>query len=66
MKAKAEVEGLYNYEVGFSKVIEEIIRSKKPLVGHNMFLDILFVYHQFIDDLPSSLNEFIPKVILLA
>jgi hypothetical protein len=43
-------------------VIEEIIKSKKPLVGHNMFLDMLFVYQQFIDDLPESLPEFIVKV----
>ena len=61
-KETYEIEGLANYEIGFSKVIEEIIRSKKPLIGHNMFLDMLFIYQQFIDDLPNSLGEFIPKV----
>ena len=64
MRANMEIEGLANYEIGFSKVIEEIIKSKNPLVGHNMFLDILFIYQQFIDDLPPSLSEFIPKVML--
>jgi hypothetical protein len=52
---------LADYEMGFSKVIEELIHAKKPIIGHNMFLDILFIYYQFIDDLPASLSEFIPK-----
>lgn len=60
---RLEIDGLAEYEIGFSKVIEEIILAKKPLIGHNMFLDILFVYQQFIDDLPPSLSEFIVKVI---
>jgi hypothetical protein len=43
-EVNAEIAGLIEYEMGFSKVIEEIINAKKPLIGHNMFLDILFVY----------------------
>lgn len=39
-----EIEALTDYEIGFSKVIEEIIISKRPLVGHNMFLDMLFIW----------------------
>ena len=54
-----EIEGLTDYEIGFSKVIEEIIIAKKPLVGHNMFLDLLFIWQQFVDDLPETLAEFI-------
>lgn len=50
-----EIMGLTDYEMGFSKIIEEIIHAKKPLIGHNMFLDIMFVYQQFIDDLPQTL-----------
>lgn len=57
-----EIEGLTDYEIGFSKVIEEIINAKKPLVGHNMFLDIMFVWQQFVDDLPLTLPEFIAMV----
>ena len=37
---KTEVESLYEYELGFSRVIEVMIASKKPLIGHNLFLDI--------------------------
>ena len=51
--------------MGFTKVIEEIIQSKKPLVGHNMMFDIMFLYQQFIDDLPETLSEFFAKVSLL-
>ena len=58
----AEINGLADYEIGFSKVIEEMINAKKPLIGHNMFLDIMFIYEQFIDDLPPYLPEFISKV----
>jgi poly(A)-specific ribonuclease len=57
-----EINGLTDYEIGFSKVIEELVKSQKPLIGHNMFLDILFIYQQFIDDLPTTLSEFIVKV----
>lgn len=39
-----EIQDITDYEIGFSKVIEEIINAKKPLVGHNMMLDIMFVY----------------------
>ena len=51
--------------MGFSKIIEELIQAQKPLIGHNMFLDILFIYQQFIDDLPPTLSEFITKVRIL-
>ena len=61
-KLNVERVGLTDYEVGFSRVIEEIINSKKPLIGHNMFLDIMFIWQQFVDDLPATLSEFIHKV----
>lgn len=54
-----ETESLFEYELGFSRVIEVMIKARKPLVGHNMFLDILFVYQQFIADLPDSLEVLI-------
>jgi len=56
---KHETETLVEYELGFSRVVEIIIKSKKPLIGHNMFLDIMYLYQQFIADLPDTLDEFI-------
>jgi poly(A)-specific ribonuclease len=49
---------LFRYELGFSQVIEILIEQKKPMVGHNMFLDMLFMYSQFIGVLPKTLIEF--------
>ena len=43
---------------GFSRVIQFIIESKKPVVAHNCLYDIMRIYHQFVDDLPSSYQDF--------
>ena len=43
---------------GFSRVIDALIESKKPLVGHNCFLDIMKIYHQFYKPLPYSYSGF--------
>lgn len=56
---KCEADSLFQYELGFSRVIELMIKSKKPLVGHNMFLDVMFLYDHFIADLPPTLKQFI-------
>lgn len=47
--------------MGFSAVIQELIAAKKPIVGHNMIYDIIYLYNQFIDDLPDTYNEFSHK-----
>lgn len=49
-------------EMGFSLIIEFIIQSKKPIVGHYLILDILFIYESFIDDLPDDFSLFKKKV----
>ena len=43
---------------GFSRVIDALIESKKPVVGHNCFLDIMKIYHQFYKPLPYSYSGF--------
>ena len=43
---------------GFSRVIQIIIENQKPLVAHNCLYDIMRIYHQFVDDLPSSYEDF--------
>lgn len=48
--------------MGFSLVVEELIKAKKPIVGHNMIYDVLYLYNQFIDDLPPTYHEFIKEV----
>ncbi|KAI9294691.1 ribonuclease CAF1 [Neoconidiobolus thromboides FSU 785] len=47
-------------KVGFRKVIDCMIKSKKPLIGHNMFLDICHLLKQFvITPLPDSYKDFL-------
>jgi poly(A)-specific ribonuclease len=45
-------------ELGFSRVIDLIVKSKTPIVGHNMIYDLAFMYHQFIADLPPTFIEY--------
>jgi hypothetical protein len=40
-----EIDELFNHEIGFSKIIEKIINSKKIVVGHNMLFDVCFIYN---------------------
>ena len=49
-------------ELGFSNLIQKIIDAKKTIIGHNPFLDILFIYHNLIGDLPDDYNKFKEKV----
>lgn len=44
--------------IGFSKVIRFIIENNKPIVGHNLFLDLMHTFNQFIGKLPQTYGEF--------
>lgn len=43
---------------GFLEVIETIILNKKPLVGHNLSLDLVQIINQFIEQLSDDYNSF--------
>ncbi|XP_059091815.1 pre-piRNA 3'-exonuclease trimmer-like isoform X1 [Tigriopus californicus] len=62
---KKQMETNLDEQRGFSQVIEAIIKAKKPIVGHNCLLDLVRIYQQFIDDLPSTLERFRVKVRIL-
>ena len=49
-------------EKGIKNIIEKIISSKKPIVGHNCFIDLLFIMSHFMDDIPKTFKNF--KLIL--
>ena len=59
-----EVSFNFNYNdiaeesLGFSKIIQSIIHFKKPLVGHNVLLDLMHIIHQFVAPLPSNYEDF--------
>ncbi|KAH9102129.1 hypothetical protein AeMF1_021265 [Aphanomyces euteiches] len=44
--------------IGFSKVIQILGKSNKPVVGHNCLLDFVYLFHQFCGPLPPTLVEF--------
>lgn len=56
-KAK-EKEEFVESQVGFTTIIELLIESKKPLVVHNGYLDMLFIYSHFIEYLPHDYEVF--------
>lgn len=49
--------------IGFRKVIDAIIEAKKPIVGHNCWLDLCHIYAKFIGPLPPSFPEFSREVL---
>ncbi|TMW66035.1 hypothetical protein Poli38472_003800 [Pythium oligandrum] len=51
--------------IGFSRVIELISDSKKPVVGHNALLDFVYVFSQFYKPLPDTLAEFKQQLVEL-
>ncbi|XP_015602322.1 pre-piRNA 3'-exonuclease trimmer isoform X2 [Cephus cinctus] len=47
-----------DYYIGFSKVFKLLINLKKPIVGHNVLLDLMLMHHQFYKPLPKRYSEF--------
>ncbi|KAJ3280896.1 hypothetical protein HK104_000340 [Borealophlyctis nickersoniae] len=44
--------------IGFRRVMEAISESGKPVIGHNMYLDLCHTYHHFHRRLPNELEDF--------
>lgn len=53
-----EQEQAFEYMRGFSRVIQSIVDSRKVIVGHNSFVDLLFMYQSLIEELPKKLSLF--------
>jgi len=51
-------EKLVDSMLGFTKVIRYISKSGKVYIGHNCLLDLLKIYHQFVQPLPPTYKEF--------
>ena len=52
------IENLINDELGFSNLFEYLINKKIPLIGHNIYFDMMFLYDKLIDDLPEKFYDF--------
>ena len=48
----------YNSKVGFRRVWNMIKGRKTPYIGHNCFMDLMFMYSHFENPLPPSLDQF--------
>jgi hypothetical protein len=63
-KALEEIEGKHrtleetvmHSLLGFSRLFKLLVELKKPIVGHNILLDLMIMYNQFHEQLPSKLN----------
>jgi len=44
-KLKKLVDELFIKELGFALVVEELIQAKKPIIGHNMIYDVMYLYN---------------------
>ncbi|XP_035394755.1 poly(A)-specific ribonuclease PNLDC1 isoform X3 [Cygnus atratus] len=43
---------------GFTNLFQILVKAKKPLVGHNMFVDLCHLHDKFYKPLPESYEEF--------
>lgn len=56
------IETLTNNELGFSQFIQLIINKKLPIIGHNIYFDMMFIYDKLIGDLPEKFYSFKKKI----
>lgn len=47
--------------MGFSLIVQEMIKAQKPLIGHNLIYDMGFFYDQFVAPLPETFLEYTQK-----
>jgi poly(A)-specific ribonuclease len=45
-------------EVGFRRVVELLINSKKPLLGHNCNLDLIHLIDKFYSPVPKDYEKY--------
>ena len=51
--------------MGFSRIVDILIKTKKPMTGHHMIFDLAYIMNQFIENLPETYIEFAAKIHLL-
>lgn len=51
-------DNLMNHLLGFSQIISLLATYQKPIIGHNIFLDIVLLHTQFIGPLPMKYSKF--------
>ncbi|KNE67951.1 hypothetical protein, variant [Allomyces macrogynus ATCC 38327] len=46
----------------FGKVMDALVAAQKPVIGHSIWFDLLFIWHELVDDLPPTLADFCAAV----
>lgn len=52
-----------NHLLGFTRILNLIIKYKKPIIGHNLFMDLVLLHNQFLGPLPKNYMEFKKNII---
>lgn len=61
-KHKSLEEDMLDSLLGFSRLFKLLIELKKPIVGHNLLLDLMIMYNQFHEQLPTQFSDFKEKI----
>lgn len=57
-KKEKEKEQAILDQIGVRRVFDALVKAQKPLIGHNMLLDVCHIYDAFIGPLPVSAEAF--------
>ncbi len=61
-RAKEEVDAILDQAMGFTKIWYLLKKYQVTLVGHNCFLDLLFMFSHFEEELGPNFEEFLHRV----
>ncbi|XP_069669243.1 pre-piRNA 3'-exonuclease trimmer-like isoform X3 [Periplaneta americana] len=59
---KSLEEDIMDSLLGFSRLFKLLTELKKPIVGHNLLVDLMIMYNQFHEHLPTHLTHFKKKI----
>ena len=61
-KDENKVKELVQDELGFSLYIEYLCKKQIPIIGHNIYYDMMFLYDKLIGDLPDDFYSYKQKI----
>jgi len=61
---KKEEQEAFDTLIGFSKFFSLLVEKDIPIVGHNLLLDLMMMFQQFIGPLPGNITFLFAIIIL--
>ncbi|KAF3289617.1 hypothetical protein TWF173_010721 [Orbilia oligospora] len=58
LKREDDFQKVLKVQRGVRHLIDKIMELKKPLIGHNLFTDLVYMHNMFIGDPPEDINDF--------